>query len=173
MKHPILTPKRGAALALFVGASLLGTGVLAAPLDRTPTPSEGMFHPKRLGPVPEAPASKPFAEHHIVFQISDGEPETQNLVLNNMRNVMSTYGDKATVEVVAYGPGLRLLFEENEHSKRIREMASNGATFSACANTMRGMGRSLDMLNPSAKVVEGGIIRINELSQAGWTVIRP
>ncbi len=52
-------------------------------------------------------------------------------------------------------------------------MADNGITFSACANTMKAMGRDQPSLHSSAKVVPGGVVRIMELQEAGWTYIRP
>ncbi len=165
--------RRSVALAVAVGLGALAGQALAGPLNYTPKPSADLYHPERLGPVPKAPDSKPFAEHFFVFQISDGDEAKQTLVLNNLRNAMAIYGDKAVFEVVAYGPGLRLLFKENENYARIKELAGSGATFSACANTMRGMGRPVEQLNASSKVVEGGIVRLNELSEAGWTLIRP
>lgn len=173
MKTPAKFSQRAVALSLMLGASAMASQAMAGPLDFTPKPSADLYHPERLGPAPKAPENKPFAEHFFVFQISDGDEAKQTLVLNNLRNAMAIYGDKAVFEVVAYGPGLRLLFKENENSKRIQELVSSGATFSACANTMRGMGRPHEALNPSSKVVEGGIVRLNELSEAGWTLIRP
>ncbi len=157
------------ALAGFAGS------IQADPLAKKPASSEGMFHPKRIMPVPEAPEDKPFAEHFAVFHISSGDEFAQKLVLNNAQNLSNFYGpDKVTIEVVAYGPGLRALFKENTFSKRIQRMADQqGITFSACANTMKGMGRDLPTLNKVAKVVPGGVVRIMELQEAGWTYIRP
>lgn len=156
-------------------ALLLAAGsVTGEPLKHKPEASPDLFHPKVVIPAPEAPDHKPFAEHFLVFQLSDGDPMLQNLVLNNAANAAVEYGpDKAEIEIVTYGPGLRLLFEENANAKRIKELSERGITFTACANTMRAMGRDKDTLNPVAKVVSGGVIRIDELSQAGWTYIRP
>jgi intracellular sulfur oxidation DsrE/DsrF family protein len=157
------------ALASFTGS------IQADPLDKKPAASEGMFHPKRIMPVPQAPEDKPFAEHFAVFHISSGDEFAQKLVLNNAQNLSNFYGpDKVMIEVVAYGPGLRALFKENTNSKRIQRMADQqGITFSACANTMKGMGRDVPTLNKVAKVVPGGVVRIMELQEAGWTYIRP
>jgi len=162
----------------LVALSLMMAGfagsINAEPLAKTPASSEDMFHPKRIVPVPEAPEDKPFAEHFAVFHISSGDEFAQKLVLNNAQNLSNFYGpDKVAIEVVAYGPGLRALFRENTNSKRIQRMAEQGITFSACANTMKGMGRDQPSLNKVAEVVPGGVVRIMELQEAGWTYIRP
>jgi intracellular sulfur oxidation DsrE/DsrF family protein len=163
--------------AMALSLALVGfTGsIQAEPLAKKPATSEGMFHPKRIMPVPEAPESKPFAEHFAVFHISSGDDFAQKLVLNNAQNLANFYGpDKVKIEIVAYGPGLRSLFRENIYSKRIQRMAQQeGITFSACANTMKNMGRGEPTLNKVAKVVPGGVVRIMELQEAGWSYIRP
>ena len=63
-----------------------------------------------------APEDKPFAEHKVVLQISDADPTKQTLVLNVANNLMKAYGspDKVDVEIVAFGPGLRL---QQHHQK--------------------------------------------------------
>ena len=156
-------------IAVFGAAPLF-----AEPLAKKPEASTGLFHPKRITKVPEAPEDKPFAEHFVVFHISSGDAFAQKLVLNNAQNLANFYGpDKVVIEVVSYGPGLRTLFKENVYSKRIQRMAKQGITFSACANTMKAMGRDLHSLNKVAKVVPGGVVRITELEEAGWTYIRP
>lgn len=161
--------------AISLVIAVLGAGpVSAEPLDKKPEATTGLFHPARITKVPEAPEDKPFAEHFIVFHISSGDAFAQKLVLNNAQNLANFYGpDKVVIEVVAYGPGLRALFKENAYSKRIQRMAKEGITFTACANTMKAMGRDLPTLNKVAKVVPGGVVRLTELQEAGWTYIRP
>jgi hypothetical protein len=162
-------------VALSLAMASFSGSVLAEPLAKKPASSEDMFHPERIMPVPKAPDDQPFAEHFAIFHISSGDEFAQKLVLNNAQNLSNFYGpDKVAIEVVAYGPGLRALFKENTNSKRIQRMADQqGITFSACANTMKGMGRDLPTLNKVAKVVPGGVVRIMELQEAGWTYIRP
>ena len=150
MKRLLLLP------LLSLGLICAATGLQAAKLDKTPEATAGMFHPKRITAVPEAPESKPFAEHAVVFHISSGDGFAQKLVLNNAQNLQKFYGpDKVQIEIVAYGPGLRTLFRENSQPKRIQSMAESGIEFTACANTMRNMGRDIQTLNKVARVVPG------------------
>ena len=162
--------------ACLTGALLLAVSfnTSAAKLKDKPKASTDMFHPERITKVPEAPESKPFAEHFAVFHISTGDGFAQKLILNNAQNLQNFYGaDKVVIEVVGYGPGLRTFFKESSNAKRIKRMADNGITFSACANTMKAMGRETQSLNKVVKVVPGGVVRIMELQEAGWTYIRP
>jgi len=131
-------------------------------------------HPKRVAAQPEASEAKPFAEHHVVFHISTGDAFAQKLVLNNAQNLSKHYGpDKVAIEIVAYGPGLRLLFKENEQSRRIKSLAASGITFSACGNTMKKMKRKTGDLINVANKVPAGVARIVELQEAGWSYVRP
>jgi len=161
-------------LSLGLIFSMSWTGLQAAKLDKAPEASADVFHPKRVTKIPEAPESKPFAEHAVVLHISSGDAFAQKLVLNNAQNLQKFYGpDKVQIEIVAYGPGLRTLFKENVQAARIKGMADSGIEFTACANTMTNMGRDAASLQKVAKVVPGGVVRIMELQEAGWSYIRP
>lgn len=122
-------------------------------------------------------ADKPFAEAKVVLQISDNDPSKQTLVLNVANNLIKHYGpEKVDIEVVAFGPGLRLLFDDNENKGRIQSLTGSGVRFSACSNTVRAMSKILDhepVLNANATRVDAGIVRIMELTSAGYTLVKP
>lgn len=122
--------------------------------------------------------NKPFAEKRIVLQISDPNPFKQTLVLNVANNLLKAYGgpDKIDIEIVAFGPGLRLLFQENANSGRIQALSDNGVRFAACNNTITNMGKILGSkpaLNKNAVVVSAGVVRIIELVDQGYTLVKP
>lgn len=162
-------------IEVIVASALVASfNVHSKPLDKPPTASTNLFHPERIIKTPEAPEDQPFAEHFAIFHISSGDDFTQTLVLNNAQNLANHYGpDKVVIEIVAYGPGLKALFKESKNAKRIGRMSDSGITFTACGNTMQAMGRSKSSLNKHAKIVPGGVIRIMELQEAGWSYIRP
>lgn len=120
---------------------------------------------------------KPFAEAKFVLQISDMDPDKQTLVLNVAGNILKHYGpDKTDVEIVAFGPGLRLLFADNSNTGRIGPLADSGVRFAACQNTINNMSNTLGRpvsVNPIATVVPGGVVRIKQLVDAGYTLIKP
>lgn len=127
--------------------------------------------------IQAAEDDKPFAEERIVLQISDPDPFKQTLVLNVANNLIKHYGqDKVDVEVVAFGPGLRLLFKENVNTGRIQGLTSSGVKFSACKNTIAGMTKKLGHapeLNSNAVPVSAGVVRIIELENQGFKLIKP
>lgn len=118
-----------------------------------------------------------FAEEKVVLQISDGDPFKQTLVLNVANNLIKHYGpDKIDVEIVAFGPGLRLLFDGNANSKRIDGLTQNNVRFAACNNTVTSMGKALGAkpkLHGNAKVVSAGVVRIMELQNKGYKLVKP
>ena len=131
------------------------------------------------GPATAAAESeaKPFAEHHIVLQISDADPSKQTLVLNVANNLLKAYGpDKVDVEIVAFGPGLRLLFAENVNSDRINGLTDSGVRFAGCGNTLKKMTELLGeepKLHANSTRVSAGVVRIVELVDQGYTLVKP
>ena len=129
-------------------------------------------------------ATENMAGHHIVIQVSQSDPDSMNLALNNMQNAIKYYsgkGEKIAVEIVAYGPGLNMLREDTSPVKdRIKEMkASNIGPeihFSACHNTQMAMekkeGHPIPII-PVAVVVPAGIVRLTQLQEQGWSYVRP
>ena len=126
----------------------------------------------------EVADAKPFAEKKVVLQISDDDASKQTLVLNVASNLIKYYGpDKVDVELVAFGPGLRLLFAENANAPRIDSLATgSGVRFSACANTTAKVTEALGHrpeFNAHAGQVDAGVVRILELVEQGYVLIKP
>lgn len=116
-------------------------------------------------------------ERKVILQISDGSPERQTLVLNVANNLQEFYGvDKVKIEIVAFGPGLQLLFKNNANKDRIGGLIGRGVQFSACENTVKAMTKQLGhppVLNDRAVSVRAGIGRIMELTEQGYTLVKP
>lgn len=130
-----------------------------------------------VGFAADAEKDAGFAETKVVLQISDADPDKQTLVLNVANNLIKHYGqDDVKVEIVAFGPGLRLLFAENDNTGRIAELVSRDVKFSACSNTVRNMGKILGAppkLNTNAVTVDAGVVRIVDLVAKGYTLVKP
>lgn len=120
---------------------------------------------------------KPFAEKHIVLQISNSDVQKQTHVLNVASNLLKHYGpDKIDIEIVAFGPGLRLLLKDNSNTPRIDGLATNGVRFAACNNTLTSFTRLLGEepeLNNNALHVSAGVVRIMDLVDEGYTLVKP
>ncbi len=131
-----------------------------------------------FGAFSVAQATSEFAEIKYVLQISDNDPSKQTLVLNVANNIVKHYGpDRVAVEVVAFGPGLRLMFASNDNASRIDGLSANGVEFAACGNTLKRVTQLRDgeapQLNASANVVPAGVVRIGELTQQGYILVKP
>lgn len=122
-------------------------------------------------------ATGDFADKKVVLQISDGGPDKQELVLNVANNLIKYYGpDRVKIEVVAFGPGMRLLFADNANRDRVQALEASGVRFSACENTIANMAKQLGHppeINKLAVIVPAGIVRIMELTADHYTLVRP
>lgn len=120
---------------------------------------------------------KPFAEHKIVLQLSDGDAKKQALVLSVANNLIKHYDpDKVALEVVAFGPGIDLLRSGSDHRKQVESLIAQGVRFDICLNTVdtleRETGKRPDYI-PSATPVQVGVAQILFLTENGYTLVRP
>ena len=120
--------------------------------------------------------------HKLALQISDNSADKMNAVLNVAANVSRYYADKGEeieIEVVAFNAGLHMLRDDTspvkERMTSFRKSMPNVA-FKACANTMAGMakaeGHPIELL-PDIPKVDSGVTHLIELSEKGWTIVRP
>jgi intracellular sulfur oxidation DsrE/DsrF family protein len=123
--------------------------------------------------------SKP---HRLALQISDNAPDKMNAVLNVAANVSRYYSDKGEeveIEIVAFNAGMHMLRSDTspvkERMTSFRKSMTN-VSFKACGNTMAAMERNEGhkvVLLPDIDVVDAGVTRLIELSEKGWTIVRP
>jgi len=120
--------------------------------------------------------------HKVAIHVDDSDPKRQNMALNNALNVNKYYkskGEKVTIEIVAYGPGLTMLVEGKSKVKdRIAKMGLDmpNLSFAACGNTMKKMAKKagkMPTLVAEATQVSSGVIRLMTLQENGYTYIRP
>ena len=86
-RRPVSRALAGAAMAALTVATIASARAQQAPLQ-----------------------DKPFAEHRVVLQLSDKDPNRQALVISVAYNLLKLYDpDKVAIEVVTFGPGIDLL----------------------------------------------------------------
>lgn len=114
-------------------------------------------------------------EHRLVIQVSDDNPRTMKIALNNAMNVIKAVGqDNIQVEIVAYGPGLKLLEKRNEAFRdRVASLQFYGIRFAACGNTMKKFKLSKRALVDGIQVVKAGVLEIMKKQEEGWSYVRP
>lgn len=120
--------------------------------------------------------SKPFADVHVVLQLSDQQRES--VVLDVANNLIRHYGgpDMVDIEIVTFGPGVRLLYAGGSHESRIKSLVDNGVRFYVCENTLDSMERTNGIrpeLSQYAIPVRTGVARIVDKVSEGYTLVRP
>jgi uncharacterized protein len=122
-------------------------------------------------------ADKPFAEHHLVLQVSDDDAKKQSLVISVANNMLKSYGpDKIAIEVVTFGPGIALVRADNPNRKLVDSLVAQGVRFDVCMNTVETIERQTGHrppINPNAKPVDAGVAQILTLTEKGYTLVRP
>lgn len=123
-------------------------------------------------------AAHPDAVARYALQISDADPAKRHMVLKVAEHVLKHYGkDKVDIEIVAFGPGIKLLFaHDNPYTKLIAKLAADGVRFSACHNALKHMTKVLGhepKLVPAARIVPAGIVRVHDLAVDGYFVDKP
>lgn len=122
--------------------------------------------------------NKPFAEANIVLQLGDGDADTQARIINVANNLIKHYGgpDFVNIEIVAYGPGISLLFPDNTNAERISSLLVSDVKFVGCMNTVetitRKTGEKPDLI-PATVPVKTGVAHLVERAGQGYVVIRP
>jgi uncharacterized protein len=160
MRH--FRTNRRSVVGAFAGAAIAALLPVAIPSAAQTQPA----------PLPD----KPFAEHRVVLQLSDNDPKKQSLVISVAYNLLKAYDpDKIAIEVVAFGPGIDLLRAESPNRARVDSLISQGVQFDICMNTVDTFereGKHVD-INPKAVKVQVGVGRILQLTEKGYTLVRP
>jgi intracellular sulfur oxidation DsrE/DsrF family protein len=126
--------------------------------------------------------AKKQAQHRLILQVNSNEPAMMNLALNNAMNVAEYYkglGEKVSIEVITYGPGLHMLRSDTSPVKaRIETIALSTPeiSFKACGNTKENMSKAENKdipIIPQANLVKSGVVRVMELQEQGWSYVKP
>lgn len=127
-----------------------------------------------MGALAMPSAAQAAEKSKMVIQVSDSNPATWNLALNNAKNVQKDVGkDNVELEIVAYGPGIGMLKADAEVANRIDEAVGSGVKVMACENTMRGQKLGKEDMNTKIGYVPSGVVEIMKRQQEGYTYLRP
>jgi len=122
---------------------------------------------------------KPFAETHVIMQVSDAETIHYQAVLDISNNLTKRYGQEVIdIEVIAFGVGVPLVFvgENDKFAARIASLQEHGVRFYVCGNTLdtieRKHGKRPELL-PGVEVVQTGVKFLIDEIQKGYIPIHP
>ena len=115
--------------------------------------------------------------HKVVIQVSNNDPITQDLAMNNAANLLEHYGEgNVSIEMVAYGPGLGLFTDKSTQARKVRILLKHKVTLSACSNTIAAIKKRTGKepaLMDGVGTVPAGVARVVELQEQGYSYIRP
>lgn len=110
----------------------------------------------------------------VVIQVSEADPAKWEMALLSSRNVRKAYGDKGVgVEIVAYGPGLKMLHHDSVVTAGLQEAALNGVKLIACGSSMSMTRTTRAQLHSVVEIVPAGIVEIMERQRDGYAYVRP
>ena len=112
------------------------------------------------------------AEHKILFQLTDGEPEVHKKFIRQLNNVL-TAAPNAKIEVVTHGMGVDLLLNNNNALENdLQKLVDKGVVFVVCENTMKQRDLKKEQFLPLAGFVPAAIIELVMKQEAGWIYIK-
>ena len=123
--------------------------------------------------------------HRLALQISDESSEKMTTVLNNAANVSRYYsekGEEVEIRIVAFNAGVNMMRTDKspvlERLKSVTESLPN-LTLEVCGNTLDSMAHRENKkvseipLFAGSKIVTAGVVELIELSEKGYTIVRP
>ncbi len=113
-------------------------------------------------------------KHHVVFQLNEAQGPAWDAMVRHVTNIREAFAKDGgvQVEVVFYSQGLNMLRKTNaEYEERLKKLADNGVTLSACQNAMKAMKVTTEDLLPFAAQVDSGVAELTRKQEAGWAYI--
>ena len=119
-------------------------------------------------------------KHRIVYHLTEGGAEKAKAVLGNIANHVAGVGGWDNIdalELVVHGAALST-FVTATMDPAVRglldRLQTQGLALGACGNTMKGMHITLEQLPEGTKALpQGGVVRVMELQEVGYSYIRP
>ena len=122
---------------------------------------------------------KPFAEVHLIMQVSDADPVRYQAALDIANNLTKHYGgpDFIDIQIISFGAGVPMVFaENNSNASRISSLIEHGVRFYVCGNTLdsieRKTGRLPLTLAGVTRVQTGVAFLIDEIKR-GYLHLHP
>ena len=127
-----------------------------------------------LGAALAGPALAQDKPQRLLIQISDYNPKVWGLALANARNVRHDLGpDKVEIEVVVYGPAIRMLEMDSDWRDRVTQVIDEGIRVIACENTMASMKLTRNDMLGGVEFVKTGLAHVMKRELEGWAYARP
>ena len=123
---------------------------------------------------------KPFAERHVLLQVSDGDPAKFSLALYVANNLIRHYGgtDNIDVQIITFAGGVNMLThpDSNPNFERIKSLMDSEVTFVVCLNSLDTIKRKTGtrpVVFDGTKSVQTGVAYMLEKIHDGYIQIHP
>jgi len=127
-----------------------------------------------LGAALAGPAQAQDKPQRLLIQVSDFNPKVWGLALANARNVRHDLGpDKVEIEIVVYGPAIRMLEMDSDWRDRVTQVIDEGIRVIACENTMASMKLTRNDMLGGVEFVKTGLAHVMKRELEGWAYARP
>jgi intracellular sulfur oxidation DsrE/DsrF family protein len=109
----------------------------------------------------------------VLLEVNQNNPGEWKTTINNLRTMEKVVGmSTAHAEVIAWGPGLKMLMKNSPYAKDIQSLSVYGIEFAACHQSMKAMHVSKADLAQGVTVVPGAIAEMVKRHNTGWTEIK-
>ena len=119
-------------------------------------------------------------KHKVVYHLTEAGLDKAKFVLGNIQNHVAGVGgveNIEAIELVVHGPALRTFVVATMDpglKETLERLQGQGVRFGACGNTMKAFNLTLGELPRGATPLpQGGVVRVMELQEQGYTYIRP
>jgi intracellular sulfur oxidation DsrE/DsrF family protein len=123
---------------------------------------------------------KPFAERHVLLQVSDRDAAKFSLTLDVANNLIRHYGgtDNIDVQIITFAGGVNMLInpDSNPNSERIKSLMDSDVTFVVCLNSLDTIKRKTGtrpVVLAGTKGVQTGVAYMLEKIHEGYIQIHP
>ena len=119
-------------------------------------------------------------KHKVVYHLDEPSVDKAKFVLGNIRNTIEGVGGWQNIEaleLVVNGPALQNFVTKTmdpDLRRALADLQKQGLAFGACGNTMSAFQITMDQLPEGAhRLAQGGVVRVMELQEQGYSYIRP
>lgn len=110
----------------------------------------------------------------VVFQISTDSVQTWKVAVHNAHNLQQALlPRRARIEIIAFGPGLRMLLKTSPVAHALLLLHQSGVTIDACKRSVLREGLAPADISPIVHYIPSGIAEIVRREREGWAYIRP
>jgi intracellular sulfur oxidation DsrE/DsrF family protein len=113
------------------------------------------------------------AQHRVIIHVASNDTSSWKGLMNNIKNLKSSWGDSIMIEVVAHGPGLDLFTKDKTNQlDKITYYKKMGVDFRACESAMAERKIPKDAILADVGFIPMAVKEIILRQEQGWSYIK-